>query len=206
MIRIYVTLILIAIADTAFAQNSQPLDIDYMLPGRIYAKSSIPDTTALGGFGGSDNAPKPIKQRFTDQDGLFLKVDTSQRTTLQQTIAAYHVYLGNKTDTLLALNASDSRLSIIAEVQYKGSWQPIEYLLDSWCGNSYHRVFLKPDEYWSFTVPQFTGSIPVQLRYRLDLGNDQYVYSNTIKARINKGQLSKKQEYTPNGIMDPYGN
>jgi hypothetical protein len=36
------------------------------------------------------------------------------------------------------------------------------------------------------------------------LENGINIYSNEVLASVNKGQLTKKQKYSPNGIMDPY--
>lgn len=188
-----------------FGQKKQDLNINFMLRGHIYAKSSIVDTTALGGFGGSDNLPQEINESLTlATNGLLLKIDTIQTTTINDKYNGYKLYIANKTDTIVRLDASDSRLSVIAEVFYKGAWKSIEYLPSSWCGNSYHDVYLKQNEYWEFDIPKFTGKIKTKLRYKLILGKDKYLYSNEIFTSINKGQLKNKEGHKPNGIMDPY--
>ena len=199
------TAIVLLLCSVTFGQKKQDLNIDFMLRGHIYAKSSIIDTTALGGFGGSDNLPKEINEKLTLLDSeLLLKIDTTLATTINDKYNGYKLYIANKTDTIVRLEASDSRLSVIAEVFYKGEWKPIEYLPSSWCGNSYHDVYLKQNEYWEFDIPKFTGKIKTKLRYKLILGKYNYIYSNEILTSINKGQLKNKEEYKPNGIMDPY--
>lgn len=199
------TAIILLLCSATFGQNKQDLNIDFMLRGHLYAKSSIIDSTALGGFGGSNNLPKKINENLAfAADGLLLKIDTTQPTTINDKYNGYKLYFANKSDTILRLEASDSRLSIIAEVFHKGEWKPIEYLPSSWCGNSYHDVYLKQNEYWEFDIPKFTGKIKTKLRYKLILGKDKYLYSNEIRTRINKGQLENKKGHKPNGIMDPY--
>lgn len=199
------TAIILFLCSTTFGQKKPDLNIDFMLRGHIYAKSSIIDTTALGGFGGSDNLPKKINESLALADrGLLLKIDTTQTTTINDKYNGYKLYIANKTDTIVRLDASDSRLSVIAEVFYQGEWKPIEYLPSSWCGNSYHDVYLKQNEYWEFDIPKFTGKLRTKLRYKLILGKDKYYYSNEIQASINKGQLENKEGHKPNGIMDPY--
>ena len=188
-----------------FGQKKQDLNIDFLLRGNIYAKSSIIDTTALGGFGGSDNLQKKINEKLAlADDGLLLKIDTTQTTTINDKYNGYKLYIANKTDTIVRLVASDSRLSVIAEVFYEGEWKPIEYLPSSWCGNSYHDVYLKQNEYWEFDIPKFTGKIKTRLHYKLILSNNKYIYSNEISTSFNKQQLEIKQGHKPNGLMDPY--
>lgn len=178
-----------------------------MLRGHIYAESSIIDTAALGGFGGSDNLPKKYNDSLKmSETGFFLKIDTTKITTINNKYNGYKLFIVNKTDSIVKLDASDSRLYAIAQVFYQGKWKPIEYLPSSWCGNSYHDVYLKQNEYWEFDIPKFKGKIKVKLRYILILGAGQYLYSNEIQTSINKGQLKNKEDYSRNGIMDPYDN
>ncbi len=202
---ILTTVIILLLNSFTFGQRNQDLNIDFMLRGNIYAKSSILDSTALGGFGSSSNLPIKIDEKFTHtEEGLFLKIDIIQLTTINGMYNGYKLYIVNKTDTIVQLTASDSRLSVIAEVFYQGEWKPIEYLPSSWCGNSYHKVYLKQNEYWEFDVPKFTGKIKAKLRYKLTLRNGKYIYSNEIPTSFNKKQLEIKQGHNPTGLMDPY--
>ncbi|WP_262148132.1 hypothetical protein [Chryseobacterium foetidum] len=196
---------LLLLSSITFGQTKKDLVIDFMLRGNIYAQSSIEDSTALGGFGGSENLPKIInaKNDFSE-NGLFLKIDTTNLVTINDKFNGYRFYIVNKSDTITKLDASDSRLYVIAEVLYKNEWKPIEYLPSSSCGNSYHQVYLKQNEYWEFTVPKFSGKINTKLRYKLMIGEQKYIYSNEILTSINKNQLKQKQGHKPNGIMDPY--
>lgn len=199
------TAIMILLSSTIFGQLKKDLNIDFMLRGHLYVKSSIIDSSALGGFGSSKNLPKKINDSLNlNSNGLLLKIDTTQKTLINDIYNGYKFYIANNTDTIVKLRASDSRLSVIAEVFYKGKWKPIEYLPSSWCGNSYHNVYLKQNEYWEFDIPKFTGKIKVKLRYKLIMGIDKYLYSNEILTSINKGQLENKEGHKSNGIMDPY--
>jgi len=190
---------------TTFGQAKIDLNIDFMLRGHLYAESSIVDSAAPGGFGGSDNAPKKINAGLNfSENGLFLKIDTTTMVLISGKYNGYNLFIGNNSDNIIQLDASDSRLYVIAEIYYREKWQPIEYLPGSWCGNSYHRVYLKQNEYWAFAIPKFSGKIKTKLRYRLMTGKDKYIYSNEIFTSINKGQLSEKEGHTPEGIMDPY--
>ncbi|RXK62329.1 hypothetical protein ESA94_04775 [Lacibacter luteus] len=190
---------------TALGQVKKDLNIKYKLRGQIYAHSSIEDTTAAGGFGSSDNLAKQINDSIIfDETGIFLKIDTTKIVSIADKFNGYNLFLGNKTDTILKLEASDSRLSIIAEAFYKNEWQAIEYLPSSWCGNSYHNVYLKTNQFWAFVIPRFTGKIKTKIRYKLLISKGNYIYSNEINASINKGQLTEKQGHKSQGLMDPY--
>lgn len=195
----------ILLFSAAFSQTRKDVDINFMLQGHIFVHSSIGDSTAYGGFGSSDNFPKIIARNDVfSGNGIFLKVDTAIIVTYGNRYNGYNLYLCNKSDTTLRLVACDSRIDVIAEVFYNGEWRPIEYLPASWCGNSYHRVFLKQNEYWEFIVPKFSGKIKAQLRYSLMIGPDQFIYSNEITTFINQGQMTKIEGHKPKGIMDPY--
>jgi hypothetical protein len=91
-----------------------------------------------------------------------------------------------------------------------GKWKPIEYLPSSWCGNSYHTVFLAANEYWEFTAARFTGKFKTKLRFRLDHqkpgAEDATIYSNEFEGGVNPKQFTVQKEYKPAGLMDPYNN
>lgn len=199
------TFALLVTSLSSFGQTKKDLNINYKLRGQIYAKSSIEDTTAAGGFGSSDNFAKQINDSIKfSETGIFLKIDTAKIISIADKFNAYSLYLGNKTNSTLILEASDSRLSVVAEAFYKNKWKTIEYLPSSWCGNSYHNVYLKTNEFWTFVIPKFTGKIKTKIRYRLSISKGLYVYSNEIIASINKGQLTEKQGHKSQGLMDPY--
>lgn len=182
------------------------LDIDYMLRGYCYASSSIIDSLAAGGFGESKNKARQIDGNFQYDESNVLKIliDTTQTTLFGERYNGYKLLILNYTDSISGFLASDSRLPLIAEAYVEGQWEPIEYLPSSWCGNSYHMVYLLPNEYWEFSIPKYGGSNKVQIRYKLEISNNHWIYSNPITSMINKQQLSEKQGHDPNGIMDPY--
>tara|TARA_B110000211_G_scaffold234119_1_gene302498 strand:+ start:649 stop:1266 length:618 start_codon:yes stop_codon:yes gene_type:complete len=188
----------------SFAQDNTDVDINYMLRGSVYANTSIFDSTSYGGYASSDNSPKTQNVKLVVKKNLFLKIDTTELITFGEKYNGYKFYIGNNTDTIVKLEASDSRLYVVAEVFHRRKWRPIEFLPRSWCGNSYHNLFLKQNEFWEFNVPKFTGKIKSKLRYRLMIAPEKYIYSNEVAVGFNKGQLSKKEKHNPNGIMDPY--
>jgi len=93
--------------------------------------------------------------------------------------------------------------NIVTEAWVNHKWQAIEYLPQSWCGNSYHHVYIQPKQYWEFDAPAYTGSIKTKLRFKL-MNGASTLYSNEISAGINRGQLKEKEGHTPKDLMDPY--
>lgn len=187
-----------------FGQLKTDLNINFKLRGDKYVQTSIEDTTALGGFAKSDNLPKKYVDSLNSSEvGLILKIDINKSTSFENKYNGYKLYLINKTNNTVGLDASDSRLDIVGEVFYKGKWQAIEYLPSSTCGNSYHTVFLKQNEFWEFDIPKFNGKINTKLRYKLTM-NKSNLYSNEIPTSINKNQMLKIKKYNQNGLMDPY--
>lgn len=199
-------LLLIFLFFSSSISAQKDLDINYKLRGSIYASSSIIDSTALGGFGKSDNTPKSIDDLDFVEKGFFLKVDTSNIISINKKINGYKLFIVNKSDSIIELLASDSRLSVVAQAYINNKWQDIEYLPSSWCGNSFHMVSIKPGEFWEFDIPKFSGKLKTKIRYKLSYGKNQktYLYSNEIVASVNRNQLKVNEKYESQGLMDPY--
>jgi hypothetical protein len=114
-------------------------------------------------------------------------------------------YLVNASDSVLVTEAQDSRIDVVLQAYFNGNWIDIETLPQSWCGNSYHRVFLSPRRYWSFKVPVYSGPVSSLLRYRFAVNSEVTVFSNVFKGKITQEQLvSPLKRNGPRNIMDPY--
>lgn len=177
-----------------------------MLRGYCYAGSKIQDEQALGGFGISNNMPKSIVSDNAKSSGVCYLLAQPTVVTEFAGTKGMRLVLVNATKDIIAFNACDSRLNIVQEAKNEsGNWEPIEYLPDSWCGNSYHRVFLGPGEYWAFPSPRYNGTFPTTLRFRLMDDSDKTLFvSNEFKGNVNPEQFSVKQPYDPQNIMAPY--
>ena len=121
------------------------------------------------------------------------------------------VILVNTTGKEVGFAASDSRLYIVQEALDKdGKWKPVEYLPSSWCGNSYHTVFLPPDNYWEFSAARYTGVRPTKFRIRLSVEDpgekSRTILSNEFEGSVNPKQFTVQQGHKPTSIMDPYNN
>ncbi|MDO6435328.1 WG repeat-containing protein [Flavitalea sp. BT771] len=187
---------------------------DYMLRGYFYAYSSPNkngEPARSGGWALSKNIPRKIRDVPFGPDSLHLLIDTALTDTFSVDFRGYRVYLANTTGDTCWFPAEDSRLNCTTQAQGKdGSWKDIDYLPNSWCGNSYHKIALEPGAYWKFTMPQMDGAIAVNVRLQLEYLDPQHpkkkkvLYSNVIHGAINPAQLWNKRPYSPQGIMDPY--
>jgi hypothetical protein len=218
-----VTSILMLFCATVIAEEAKDFNIAYMLRTNIFAKSSAELSNLRGsGFGSSDNAAQKIEDKsMFKESGFFLKLDNAKKITYEvhgingkEKINGYNLYIVNKSKKIVKIEACDSRLPVVAEVFIDDKWQPIEYLPQSWCGNSYHEVGLNKNEYWKFNVPKYDGKIKTKIRYKLDMssrynrdtdntGKEKFIYSNEVETKINKEQLKDKPQYKSGGIMDP---
>ncbi|MCE3283569.1 MAG: repeat-containing protein, partial [Chitinophagaceae bacterium] len=188
-----------------------PLNIDEMNRGYCYASSPYrEDLAGFGGWGGSGNRSHAgaINERSNE---LAVFIDTSAKSTWQNKFSGLTMYVSNASCDTAFFAAQDSRLYLNLQAKDKqGQWRDIEYLPSSWCGNSYHQLFLGPAEHWKFVIPEYEGEfatlIRAKLRYQKTRGDREEVilFSNEIKGKINPGQFWNKSLYTPAGLMDPY--
>lgn len=216
-----IMLILLSLALPALALGQEPpaspkpledLNIEFMLRGYFYAGSTIKDKNALGGFGKSENLPKAIDPSMSVALGaVSLVALPEEETVFAEKHKGIKVLLVNATNNQVGFPASDSRLSILQEaLDRDGKWKPIEYLPSSWCGNSYHTVFLDANEYWEFAAARVTGEFKTKLRFRLDMRKSKTpqapIYSNEFDGSVNTKQFAVQQGHKPTSIMDPYNN
>ncbi len=179
------------------------VSLPFMTRGYCNAGSQLKDTEAPGGFWQSGNAPQTVKTR-SNAHALFLLAQPGVVIPFAGR-PGMRVSLVNNTQDLLAFSASDSRLPITQEAQdIDGNWKPVEYLRSSDCGNSYHRVFLGPDQFWAFSAPRYKGTIPTKLRFAIVLEDGSELHSNAFDGSVNPDQFTVKQGHNATDLMDPY--
>lgn len=172
----------------------QDTDTKSMFPAMCAAGTRIQDKTALGGFGVSNNLPKPVGAMKVQNNKVYLQANPDLPTTFAQKYRGMTLLLVNTTNSSKPFEASDSRLSIVQEALDKqGRWRPIEFFYSSFCGNSHHKVFLGPKEYWSFAVPRYKGTFKTKLRFRLSQEKTNLL-SNEFEGSINPGQFTAPKE------------
>ncbi len=193
------------------------LNIDFMNRGyfHAYSKSNKND---LGGFGSSDNFPKKISKSdkfHINSIGVIVRSD--MKDTIFNTFNGITVFVVNTSKKKIDFKAQNSRLYMKVQAKdSKGKWQDIEYLPNSWCGNSYHTLTLEQNYFWTFLTPVYEGDFKTKLRIELkyidprDKTEKRWdkkeitIYSNEYEGSINPGQLWRKRAYYPRGIMDSY--
>ena len=190
----------------------EDLNVEFMMRGYFFAGSRIQDEQALGGFGASVNYPKAIASDMAVSDGtISLIAKPDEGSIFAEKYKGLKVLLVNGTNKRIGFPASDSRLYIVQEaLGVKGKWRPVEYLPSSWCGNSYHTVFLGPKEYWEFAAARYNGKFKTRLRFRMDWQKTSarkvVIYSNEFDGSVNSKQFTVQQGHKPTSIMDPYDN
>jgi hypothetical protein len=193
------------LGSAAISGDLESVDVKFMLRGYCLAGSRV-DEAAPGLFGTSNNAPERVTdQRLGDDGQVSLIALPTEHVPFAKKFRGMRLLLVNLTKSEVGYLACDSRLSIVQEaLTAEGQWKPIEYLPSSFCGNSYHRVFLPVGHFWEFAAPLYTGPIRTKLRFVLTVEGGRPLYSNTFEASINAEQFTRKQGHNPTSIMDPY--
>jgi hypothetical protein len=174
--------------------NAVPVAATKQLEGFYFAGSRLKDDQALGGFGKWDNLPKSLGANVWGLKEAISLVAFPDEPIAYFKNRGIALRLINRTQNVAAFTACDSRLYIVQEaLGAEGEWRPIESPPFTNCGNSFHRVFLKADEYWEFKARTYSGSIKTKIRFRLDPdGEDKQaapIYSDEFGGQIAKAQF-----------------
>lgn len=193
----------------------KPFNILAMNRGYFYASSpSVDELNGFGGWGGSDHTFKKIKRKQKlPKDTFGISVDTESILPHFKEYKGYNLYIYNTSKDSIFFDAQDSRLYMNLQAKdTNGEWKDIEYLPSSWCGNSYHNLFLAKNSFWEFTIPKYEGALKTKLRAKLLYKTNhkdkesKVIYSNEFDGSVNPAQFWYKGSYTRSGIMDPYNN
>src|SRR5262245_6692039 len=126
----------------AQADTLKAVNVNYMTRGYFYASSAGPEyLNGLGGWGDSDNPSRPADP-IPGRTGLEVIVDTTTVVPLVKKYRGQAVVVRNNGPDTIFFPAQDSRLYVKAQVLRGSSFKDIEYFPSSWCGNSYHTLFL----------------------------------------------------------------
>jgi len=182
--------IVLSCASLCHAADLKSIDTQTML-GVFYEAGSRADTDAPGGYATSANYPEALgKNPFGINGEISLLALTNDVRAFNTTNVGFRVVLVNRTDHEVSLDASDSCIFLFQEaLDRDGKWRRIEYLPPSFCGNSYHSVFLPTNHYWAFIVPTYSGTFKTRLRFVLR--DKQPIYSNEFDGRINPAQFNE---------------
>ncbi len=198
------------------------LNIDHMK--RCYFSVSHDNTGHASPWG----APP---QSINDDDSFPLSklsviVTPDDTVHLNKQFTGIKIYVANTTNDTIIFNAQDGVVYMKTQaLNEKGQWQDIDFMPRSWCGNSYHSVALTGNRYWQLAMPRYHGCFKTKLRIELSYVNpvdtidakrnkldgrsrdrdaELKTYSNQFEGSINPAQFWRREQYYPNGIMDPY--
>ncbi len=177
-------------------QPPQPAAMPVAANGRlagIYPVGSwIPDRSALGGFGPCDNYPFDLGKAAWGTKGTISLVAFLDEPVAYFKSRGIAVRLINRSGEVASFPACDSCLRLVQEAQDKdGHWRPIESSPEAICGNSFHRVFLEPDQYWQFPARLYSGPIKTKVRFRLDCDQELRLYSNEFEGAVSAAQFEE---------------
>lgn len=171
--------------------GAEPVVAQTRQMGQYPAGSRIEDRSAPGGFGRWDNFPKRLDGRDWGVAGAVSVVAFPDEPVAYFKNAGLALRVVNRTGEAVPCAAIDSFLRLACEARPPaGEWRAIEEEQMVICGNSFHRVFLGPGEYWEFPARRYDGPVAVKLRYRLDTGGGlPPIYSNEFDGRVTLAQL-----------------
>jgi hypothetical protein len=173
------------------APDATPVQATGKMTGIYPAGSRIKDRDALGGFGPCDNYPWKLAGKEWGTDGVVSIVAFPDEPVAYFKHRGFPLRVVNRTSEAVPFSACDSALSIVREAQdASGAWREIESPPQAICGNSFHRVFLGPGQYWQFPAREYAGPTKTKVRFRLDPGGGRpVIHSNEFEGLVAAAQL-----------------
>lgn len=186
------------------APDAVPVAAQRRLPGIYPAGSRVPDRDAPGGFGPCDNYPMNLGEKGWGTKGTIAVVAFPDEPIAYFKSRGIPVRLINRTGEVVSFSASDSCLFLVQEaLDSDGVWREIESPPEPICGNSFHRVYLKPGQYWQFPARVYSGPIKTKIRFRLSQrglrDRAKPIYSNEFEGQVAAVQFRRGLERGPEG-------
>lgn len=150
-------------------RGMRPLNTDNRIDARVVVGS--PDWSPMNGFGGWAYSDNLFSDYPTDDlpEGLTVLVgDEIVPWEMNPHISGREIYLVNNTRDTAIFEAEDSRIYALIEARDEsGDWRAVQNYRHSWCGNSYHHVYLPPGKSWNWTIPEMEGAFETDMRIRI---------------------------------------
>lgn len=109
-------------------------------------------------------------------------------------VTSFPLYILNNNDSIVLLECHDGEVIMIQEaIDTNGKWRPIENFIYSGCGNSFHDVAIKKNNYALTYVYKYDGDFKTKLRVKLKSHGSTF-YSNEFKGKINLSQFNKSSK------------
>jgi len=165
-----------AIASLLLAATLAPLDVKHQVWAYFYVHRS-----------------QPIGRRAAPAGKLSL-IALPEEPLGFEGRKGFRVILANRTRANGDFEGQDMRINVVREaLDPAGRWRAVEDLRDSFCGNSYHRLYLPPGRYWSFAAPVYRGAFPTRMRFVLEQEGLRLV-SNEFAGAVNLEQFTVKRD------------
>lgn len=105
----------------------------------------------------------------------------------------FMAYLVNTSDSAFIAKRQDGSLIMIQEaMDDNGEWKPIEYWVNSGCGNSYHHPLkLDPGKYVMIPIKQYQGKFKTRFRLKLKTARAIF-YSEVFEGSMERSQFERK--------------
>jgi hypothetical protein len=173
--------------------NATPVRAKEKMLGIYPAGSRIKDQEALGGFGPCDNYPQDLAGKEWGAKGAVSVVAFPDEPVAYFKHRGFALRVVNRTGEAVPFAACDSALMLVREAQDAGGvWREVESPPESLCGNSFHRVFLGPGQYWEFPAREYTGPVRTRVRFRLDPGGGRpAIHSNDFEGQLTASQFGR---------------
>lgn len=193
---------------------SGPMNIDAKMDAVVHVSSPpLKGLNALGGWASSQNTFTPFTAPSPSSGNHVLISDPEFNEGYPYSTSRLVEFINLSSDTIIA-SAQDSRLNSVIEAKNEdGEWVSIQTYRSSWCGNSYHHVYLPPGNEWTWRIPEFEGGLKTELRVAIynvmTWENGEYsepfnLYSEPYEGSINPAQLWREIQYSQQGLMHPY--
>lgn len=196
------------------SNGMKPLNIDSRMEATVRVGSPrLHPVQGLGGWSSSENHFEPYTSTNL-RSGIHVIVSSPEASEeFPSSISREVQFINLEGDTLIA-SAQDSRLNTLIEAKNAdGEWVPIQIYRGSWCGNSYHEVYLPTGNAWNWRIPEFEGGFETELRVAIygvmtwDNGEHSEpftLYSEPYPGSINPAQFWRENMYSQRGLMHPY--
>lgn len=190
------------------SQALEPASFDFMGLACCFGANEKEDPESFGGYGRGGNFPRGMEaSESAGREGVYIKVIGQSKTPFADRFKGLEIHLVNNGRERLVLPASDSRIHLFQEaLDASGQWKAVEFFPSSWCGNSYHNVYLEPGYYFSFVVPKYSGPMKTKLRFKLESSSASPVVSEEFEGGIHLEQFGRGERGRSRGarsIMDP---
>ncbi|MES2543434.1 MAG: hypothetical protein V4548_01000 [Bacteroidota bacterium] len=133
---------------------------------------------------------KPNEELIREFNDLKKSSDEIQLILKSGKDSLVTIYVKNNINESIKTRMQDQQLIIIQEAKNKkGEWKPIEYWIDSDCGNSYESLYIKSKNIIKTETRAYNkGKFNTEIRIKF-LNNNKVYYSNSIQGKIDLSQF-----------------